>query len=318
MTTCRPRTAPSFLAVAIHLCLLGIVVQAAGMEGRDGGFYIGFETGMTEASALETALSGINHPTKCDVLLYDEPSLAPGSDPECMDNTPRGLTVNSFDLGSRFAGGLSFGYDLGRLRLELEHLARHQGGDTLPVRTPAGNVALAGKANEWNPIDPPTETVSDFSSRELFLNVIRDFENDTSWTPFVGVGAGWARTELRFRARFVRKTLAQGYQDIDPPLTLADRPAAAAGTLSVLDSEFSDTLFGYQVVAGFDHALGDNASFTIKARWSRFDELGGTETWTLIRSHEPVQADGSTPFNSRLDVDGIEYVGVTTGLRYRF
>ena len=145
-----------------------------------------------------------------------------------------------------------------------------------------------------------------------------DFENDSSWTPWVGVGAGLARTHIRYRASLVRKTLAQGFQDVAPPLTVADRPAAAAGSLSLFDSEFRDEVFGYQVLAGIDHALGDRTSFTIKARWARFADLTGSAVWTLIRSHEPVQADGTTPFGSDLEFDGLGYVGVSAGLRYRF
>ena len=134
----------------------------------------------------------------------------------------------------------------------------------------------------------------------------------------MGIGAGWARANLRYRASLVRKTLAQGFQDVEPPLTVADRPAAAAGSLSLFDNEFRDDLFGYQVLAGLDHALGDRTSFTIKARWTQFADLTGSAVWKTIRSHEPVQADGTTPFGSDLEFDGIGYVGVSAGLRYRF
>lgn len=103
-----------------------------------------------------------------------------------------------------------------------------------------------------------------------------------------------------------------------PPLTLADRPAAAAGSLSLFDSEFSDDVFGYQVLAGLDHALGERTSFTIKARWTRFADLTGSAVWKMIRSHVPVQADGTTPFTGDMEFDGIEYLGVSAGLRYRF
>lgn len=301
------------LTIAVH------VLGAAGIAGaqEDRGFYLGFEAGLADAATLGTVLTAVNHPTRCDSLLYADPGMAP-TDAACRDNTSRPLFDNSFDLGAKFAGSVSVGYDLGRLRLELEHLNRHQNGQTVPLRTAGGNVALAGKGNEWSPVDPPTESVSDFSSREFFVNAYWDFENDSSWTPWVGIGAGWARTSLRYRASLVRKTLAQGFQDVEPPLTLADRPAAAAGSLSLFDNEFSDDVFGYQVLAGLDHALGDRTSFTIKARWTRFADLTGSAVWKTIRSHAPVQADGTTPFGSGLEFDGIGYVGVSAGLRYRF
>ena len=311
------QSSPGVLFPALALCLLATPVQA-GADDRDRGFYVGFEAGLADAATLESVLTAVNHPTKCDALLYPDPGMAPSTDAACRDNTNKPLFDNSFDLSGKFAGGLSIGYDLGQLRLELEHLSRHQGGQVVPLRTASGNVALAGKGNEWSPVDPPTESVSDFSSREFFVNAYWDFENDSSWTPYLGIGAGWARTNLRYGARLVRKTLAEGYQDVAPPLTLADRPAAAAGSVSLFDSEFREDVFGYQILAGLDHALGDRTSFTIKARWTRFADLTGSAGWTLIRSHVPVQADGTTPFTSDLEFGGIGYVGVSAGLRYRF
>ena len=67
------------------------------------------------------------------------------------------------------------------------------------------------------------------------MNVHYDFQNDSRWTPFVGAGTGMARTKFRYGRHLLRKSIAQGYQDVDPPLTIADRPAAAASTLSLLD-----------------------------------------------------------------------------------
>ena len=43
----------------------------------------------------------------------------------------------------------------------------------------------------------------------VFANVHVDFANDSSWTPFVGTGAGMARTCLLYSRRLVRKPLAQ-------------------------------------------------------------------------------------------------------------
>jgi len=317
LTTHRHRTAPRLLALSLNLCLLGVAGQAFA-DDHDRGFYVGFEAVLADAATLESLLTAVNHPTRCDVLLYTDPGLAPTSDAACRDNTSRPLFDNRFDLGSKLAAGVSIGYDLGKLRLELEHVSRHQGGRTVPLRTASGNVAIAGKGNEWSPVDPPTESVSDFSSREFFVNVYWDFENDSSWTPYLGIGGGLARTSLRYEVRLLRKTLAQGYQEVAPPLTLEDRPAAAAGSLSLFDDELQDDVFGYQILAGLDHAIGDKTSFTIKARWTRFADLTGSAVWTLIRSHVPVQADGTTPFGSDLEFDGIGSVGVSAGLRYHF
>ena len=43
--------------------------------------------------------------------------------------------------------------------------------------------------------------------------------------------------------------------------------------------------------------------------------LGGAD---FVRSHEPVLADGVTPYNLGLKLDGFQHVAVTSGLKYHF
>ncbi len=145
-----------------------------------------------------------------------------------------------------------------------------------------------------------------------------DFTNGSRWTPFAGAGVGMARTDLRYSRRLVRKTLAQGYQDVDPPLTVADRPAAAAGTLSLLEPDVSGTLPGFQVVGGVDYAVGERTSIGLGAHWARFGELTEDVVWSVVRSHEPVRADGTTPFSGEVTFGSFQYWAVTLGLKYRF
>ena len=92
------------LVVALGICLLGATFNP-NADDHDRGF----EAGLACASTLESTLDAVNHPTKCDVLLYADPSSAPSSDSECLDNTPRLLFANSYDLGDAFTGGLSLG-----------------------------------------------------------------------------------------------------------------------------------------------------------------------------------------------------------------
>ncbi len=67
-----------------------------------------------------------------------------------------------------------------------------------------------------------------------------------------------------------------------------------------------------------DYALGEKISIEVKVRWARFDEMSGSVRWDLIRSHALVRADGETPFTGQLNLDGIEYRGVTLGLKHCF
>lgn len=306
----------AFSAAMLIACLLA--GTAAGAQDNHRGPYVGLNLGLTSSARLDSALSAVTNPTKCDRLLYDDPALAPNSAPECTDTTRRQLSSNGFSPGPGFTGGLSAGYAFGRPRIEFEYRARTQGGDVSPLIESTTNQAVVSKSLEWSPVSPPTESISNYRVHQVFANLYFDFPNDSRWTPFLGAGAGMARTDFRYTRRLVRKTLDQGYQDVEPPLTLADRPAAAAGTVSLLQPDLSGTLPGFQVLGGLDYALGERTSIGLNAHWSRFGELAQDVVWSIIRSHEPVRADGTTPFSGTVRVDSFRYWGVTLGLKYRF
>ena len=180
--------------------------------------------------------------------------------------------AHGFSPGAGFTGGVSAGYAIRPIRVEIEYRARTHGDDTSPLIGSSTNQAVVSKASEWSPVYPPTETVSAYRADQFFANVHVDFTNDSPWTPSVGVGAGMARTSLLYSRRLVRKTLAQGYQVVDPPLTVADRPAAAGGALSLLEPTVTGALLGYQLLGEIDYAVGDRTTVGISAHWARFED----------------------------------------------
>ena len=291
-----------------HVMLGLALLASAGVataETRRQGFYTGFELGFANAADVGTVNAAVNHPTPCDLLVGGDPT-----GPGCADMVAQPLSTNSFDLSRGFSGGVSFGYALKEFRVELEYLNRSQGGATSLWRLPGGNTALQSKASEVSALEPPSESISDFNSREFFLNAYYDFLNDSRWTPYLGGGIGWSRTNLNYRASFLRRTIDQGFP--------SDKPPAAAGTLSLLDSAFSDLLFGYQILGGLDYALGEKVSVGIKGRWASFNDLEGDTVWKLVRSHAPVRADGVTPFDSALTFSNLKYWALTVDLKYAF
>ena len=243
--------------VAVAALLTYLFIGTARSQESRRGVYVGLNIGLTSSARLDSSVSAVTNPTKCDKLLYANPALAPSGAPECMDTTPRALSSNGFSPGSGFTGSLSVGYAFDGLRTELEYRARTHGGDVSSLIESTTNQAVVSKALEWSPVSRPTESISNYRVHQIFANVYYDFANDSRWTPFVGAGVGMACTNLRYSRRLVRKTLAQGYQDVEPPLTITDRPAAAAGTLSLLEQDVSGTLPGFQVVGGVDYAVGN-------------------------------------------------------------
>ena len=281
------------------------------------GPYASFAVGVGGEKA-QGGVYGVNHPTRCDQLLYANPASAP-TDAACTATTAQHLIDDSFSLGVGFVGTASLGYAWDSLRVEVEFLNRSHGGDTVPG-LPGDNAALLSKQSEWSPHSPPHYRLSDFSANQLFVNVHYVFDLDSEWSPFVGAGVGFARVKARLAGSYLRRTLAEGYVEGagGDPAQPAEWQLAAAGTESRLDASLKDEVFGYQVLGGLERALGERASAFLMARWSGFDKVAEDEIWTVIRSHAPVQADGSTPFQTEQTIDDLGGWAVTVGLRYAF
>lgn len=305
-------------AIVAALCVvLAGIPAAAGAQDDRNGVYAGLQLGIANSSTIESARSGVNHPTRCDVLLYPPSVSPPANDPACLANTYGLATSNEFDLGMGFAGGLMVGYMTGGLRFEVEYLHRYMGDDTAPF---AGTTdpELLGKTSEWSTDQPPHEWIGDFRAHQVFANAYYDFLNDTSWTPYAGVGIGWAATNLSYYTQYIRKPEAEYLQiEFDPDWPEAAR-RAAAGTASIIDTKAGKNVFGFQALAGVDYALSERTSLGVAYRWARFDDIDHDTTWNVVRSHAPVQADGVTPFAADLEFAGIGYQAVTVNLKYRF
>ena len=281
------------------------------------GPYASFAVGVGGEKA-QAGVYGVNHPTRCDQLLYANPASAP-TDAACTATTAQYLIDDSFSLGVGFVGTASLGYAWDSLRVEVEFLNRSHGDDTVPG-LPRDNAALLSKQSEWSPHSPPHYRLSDFSANQLFVNVHYVFDLDSEWSPFVGAGVGFARVKARLAGSYLRRTLAEGYVEGagGDPAQPAEWQLAAAGTESRLEASLKDEVFGYQVLGGLERALGDRASAFLMARWSGFGKVAEDEIWTVIRSHAPVQADGSTPFETEQTIDDLGGWAVTVGLRYAF
>ena len=316
----------AFAAAALGVCVAGAAATAGAQDRR--GAYFGIELGLTVPDGISSPLSGISQPTRCDRLLYENRAQAP-SDAGCTDVPPRTIYTAEFSPGSGFAGAVSAGYALdGGLRVEVEYLNRAQGDDESPL--PGTTDVTQVKAREWS--QPPTAGISDFQARQILVNGYYDFVSRSSWTPYAGAGVGWARTSLRYRNLYVRRTVDDGYVDIFLDTLDADARAhftgvgldprriaeAAAGTASFTNTAVSQTVFGFQFLGGVDYALADQVSLGVKARWARFAALDHDAVWERIRSHAPVLADGVTPYEVNVRLEGMGYWGVTVGLKYHF
>ena len=317
-------TLPDTPGLSLHgtclafLCaLLAGTPSAAGAQQDRTGFYAGLQTGVANASTMSSTVGGPNHPTRCDTLLYPPSVNPPAGDAACRDGTLAVLSANEFEPAAGTASGLMVGYMLGSLRFEAEYLHRYMGDDAAPVGGTT-SAALEAKGSEWSSVVPPGEWIGDYGAHQLFGNVYFDILNGSDWTPYAGIGVGLARTALSYRGQSFRKPEAEYLQvEFDPDWPDAAK-RAAAGTASLIDARLAETVAGAQLLAGVDYALTERASAGMRVRWARFGDLAENTTWALIRSHAPVQSDGTTPFGASLEFGGIGYQAVTVDLKYRF
>lgn len=319
-----------------HLSLFRLCFLTLGMTllaAAHADFYVGADIGLADARALDSTSFGTSRPTRCDVLMYSDatrPSATLNNDPACGNTTPRRKWDSRWDVGSGLAVGLHAGYIRDQFRFELEFMHVKPGSASHPIITASTHPGLAGKSTEWSETAPPYEWISGLRIRQYFANVFYDFASESRWTPYAGIGAGWARMRMQHKRRFLRKTVAEGYLDVAPDIPAAQLGYGwnnaswlewrenAAGTLSAMDTELSDTLFGFQLLAGVDYALTDRTSVGIKARWAQFDDFKDYAAYGQIRDHAPVDVDGVTPFGDQIKMDNIEYWAITVGFKRRF
>lgn len=293
--------------VAASLFALGVFTRDASAAQNHDGFYGALELGAARGTALDAVVFGLSHPTRCDRLLYASPADAP-TDTACTDDTPATLLTNTFSARNGFAGTLAAGYAMGAVRVEAEFLQRRRPASTAHVRVAGGHATLLSKDSEWTPLDRPTETVSDFVARQLFVNFYYDIKNASKWTPHAGAGFGAAQTAARYSNRFVRR------RDLGD----LEWQNAAEGTVSLLDAEINGIAFGAQAMAGLDYAVDGRISLGAKLRWGWSNVVEEKNLlWKLIRSHEPVHADGATPFASDVRLGADSYFLLTLGVRIR-
>ena len=95
------------------------MADAASGQSLRNGFYVGLEMGRANASPLTSSVTGVNHPTRCDRLLYPASTSPPASDEACRASTPTVILRNAFDLGGGAVSGLLVGYRADRVRVEV-------------------------------------------------------------------------------------------------------------------------------------------------------------------------------------------------------
>ena len=271
----------------VWLSLVPLLLACAAVAEAGNGFYLGVDVGAAMPRDLKSTRINIGVPTNCDQWLagatLNDGTAVPLPVEQCA---PRALPAspNKFDLDAGLLAGLNAGYGRGRWRVEAEYFHRRHGGELLPLVVP-------GDPKQQEFVER-SEEIDDVRSHNLFANLHYDFGalGGSKITPYMGFGLGLMRMKMDYAGRSVRTS------DRDALLNLGRNPNAA-GRLSAADERLSDSLFGFQLLAGFDYALSERRALTVKLRYGGAfgDFKEGGNAWRQLRDHESTVAPGGAP-----------------------
>lgn len=316
-----------------HLSLVwavGILAALGTASAQGQGFYASSELGMNFASSLATMGHDTDRASVCDEYINPQfmmVNAVPGwSNTNCTGPNRGADSVWENEFGS--AQGVKFGAALGyrfrdsRFRTELEYFYRNSDYDAVSDIVIAGGEILSKVAQE---IVQAKERIGGLDSHNVFANVYMDFDTNSRYTPYIGVGLGAGFTDMEYNGGFSR--------DLDPArITTGNAPdggealpnaaevqANLAGTTTTESARLSDRLFGYQLLLGVDYELNDSVAIGVKARWVEFDSFAGADEWDQLRSHPSnLRLNGSEPVVYDISTDDAGIFGVSVGLKYRF
>ena len=135
-----------------------------------------------------------------------------------IDNMPDNAGTAKMTFESGFIGTVAVGYDFASpLRVEAEYGWQKNDLDQLFYNNRFGSFREG-----------------DLKTQSLIVNGYYDVDTGSGWSPFAGVGLGWAKIDLN-----------------TPALPLGD----------------NDDVFALQLIAGVSYALNDNLSFDAQTRF---------------------------------------------------
>ena len=280
----------------------------------ENGLYIGGDiTGPAFNPGMLLTASDNDWSTQCDLIT--NPTQA-GTGDSCDTAPAKSAWSNEIPGGIGVLAGGFVGYRRGKIRYEGEYFFRqtdHSG--LVPSLIGDDKVTLAKMEQEIALADGESD---DIVSHNGAFNVYYDFDpiGDSKWRPYVGAGAVVSRISLDSFGRWTRKHDPDKIATFDDPLL----NARIAGTTTIENSHFADTLFGYQALAGLDYLVSNDFSVGFKVRWtdmSIFEDFQDSDTWLQLRSHESSVGRGHVNEHMKT-TDGMRALGVNFNMKYQW
>lgn len=266
-------------AVLAIMAALTPSISLAAQQGR----YFEVSLGPVAAPGLHVVGSDNDVGTRCDLIINPARVETNG---ECDVPPPETSWFNEVGGALGILTGVTAGYAARRVRLEAEYLFRTVAYDAR-VPTVIGDAVTLDKADQE--LEVADGGVGDVSAHHLFANLHFHLAPESRLRPYVGVGAGAARMSLDYFSRWKRNDdPATITTFVDPALK-----AKLAGTTTIGEGRLSDSMFGYQLLAGADYAATDDVSFVLKVRRVALaDFTSDGHEWLQLRSHDSTVGPG--------------------------
>ena len=259
----------------LTLCL--VMTTITGRAAAQDGWYLRTNLGFAVAPGLTIDARDNDWGTKCDKL--SNPGLAETGANDCLTAPPPAEWTHEVGRGNGVQSVLAGGYRLGGLRFEGEYLYRTTTYERGEGESQILDVVTQEKQQqELETLDGGLE---DLLAHSVFANVYYEFNTNSRYTPYFGIGVGISSTSLDYYGRFKRNDDPNAISTFEDPLL----KARLAGTTTVGRHKMNDLLTAYQAVVGVDYALSDNLGIGAKFRWSKFSEFDDEKPWTQLRSH---------------------------------
>ena len=314
--------------VILLLCVMTFLTFPAQALAKDG-WYMGMDLGFTMAPEMDVAGRDNDVGTLCDKFINPDAfnPKASTSNPDPLDCTRDGSEgdtwMNPVDGGTGILAGFSLGYRLGAFRGEGEYFYRTT---TYDSRSNTRGLAPSIQRKVGEELEILDGGVDDVLSHNFFANLYYDFNTNSRFTPYVGVGVGVAQVSLDYFSRWKRHTDPEKITTFnrndastmcEPGETRQMLCQTLAGTTTIADRKLTDTLFGYQLLAGMDYQISDPVSIGLKFRWADFGEFEGGAEWDQLRSHDSHNGD-DVRVRYKVMTDDIQFWGVSLNMKYAF
>ncbi len=307
------------------LVVIGLAFSSGHVWAKDG-LYLGMDVGVAVAPDMDVQTGGLDdwstsgNGTRCDATI--NPDRLQGGN--CTDD-PRVWDANeSFDGGSGILAGLAVGYRLGSFRVEGEYFYRG---------TRYGSTAEPD-FDGWRPSHSPEyggggamqeygggaeDAIDNLMSHNFFANLYYDYRSDSKFTPYAGFGIGFAQVSVQYRTRWQRTRNADHISVFDRTMPGGELNEKLAGALTHDETTMSDTLFGYQALAGVDYQVSEPLTIGLKFRYAMFGEFEDESVYKRLRGHDPVVGNPpTTPATYYISTDDIQFWGVSLNMKYQF